>query len=55
MTAIADRLKRKEGSSDGNPPRQPWRRRLDGVVPDNVSDMARDVLRFVEALPLREI
>jgi hypothetical protein len=26
-----------------------------GVVPDNVSDMAHDVLRFVEALPLREI
>ena len=26
-----------------------------GVVPDNVSDMARDVLRFVDALPLREI
>jgi pimeloyl-ACP methyl ester carboxylesterase len=26
-----------------------------GVVPDNVSDMARDVLRFVDALPLRQI
>jgi pimeloyl-ACP methyl ester carboxylesterase len=26
-----------------------------GVVPDNVSDMARDVQRFVDALPLREI
>ena len=26
-----------------------------GVVPDNVSDMARDLLRFVDALPLRQI
>jgi pimeloyl-ACP methyl ester carboxylesterase len=26
-----------------------------GVVPDNVEDMARDVLRFVDALDLREI
>jgi pimeloyl-ACP methyl ester carboxylesterase len=26
-----------------------------GVVPDTVSDMARDVLRFVDALPLRQI
>jgi pimeloyl-ACP methyl ester carboxylesterase len=26
-----------------------------GVVPDNVTDMARDVLRFVDALGLREI
>jgi pimeloyl-ACP methyl ester carboxylesterase len=26
-----------------------------GVVPDNVSDMARDVIRFVDALPLGEI
>ena len=26
-----------------------------GVVPDTVSDIARDVLRFVDALPLRQI
>ena len=39
----------------GHPARQPRRRRLDRAVPDNVDDMARDALRFVDALGLGQV